>query len=464
MSNIILVGAWGTGMSGIAAMLCDLWYTNIVGIDSTHSQLTDNNEKKGVKMIYQHGQYKVQPWDHIIYSAAADQSPEVLQAQQIAQTYTKGMIVANYFEFLWEISKYFQTVWFAWTNGKSSTTGLAIYAAKQTINEFGLGILWAIVPDLNNQSYYIDTNKKTDIRNIFDNIFTGKWLNYNLIKKYYFFVEACEYKRHFLHLDMDYMTITSLELDHTDYYKDLEDYVSAYEQCIRKSKKKVYISNDIQIPTQWDQDIQKKIHKVQTNNWIQTWFFGSFNQENCSLVDAILQQIQVDTQKNNTYNPIDIRKDFKGLRRRMENIGSTKKWATIYSDYAHMASSIQALHKALRKKFPEKKLVAIFQPHQLKRITQSRDDFTQILQQFDVVYIYDIYAARENIQEIKINNQKTYTSIQEFGDDFAKHIKATYIQDIQTLRQNIENYDTNYIITAFTAGDLDYKLRWYYQA
>jgi len=97
------------------------------------------------------------------------------------------------------------------------------------------------VPGFNTQSYVINTKAKKDIKNIFDYVFTGKALEYKNIKKRSFFVEACEYKRHFLYLDLDYAMITSLELDHTDYYKDMKDYLSAYETLLSKVRHKVLL-------------------------------------------------------------------------------------------------------------------------------------------------------------------------------------------------------------------------------
>jgi len=67
----------------------------------------------------------------VIYSAAAEQSPEVQQARTLAQDYAQGMLVCNYFQFLGEISKHCQTLAIAGTNGKSTTTALALYAAKE---------------------------------------------------------------------------------------------------------------------------------------------------------------------------------------------------------------------------------------------------------------------------------------------------------------------------------------------
>jgi UDP-N-acetylmuramate-alanine ligase len=90
-------------------------------------------------------------------------------------------------------------------------------------------------------SYYLAEDKKEEFHQLFDFIFTGKKLPYELIKKYYFILEACEYKRHFLHLDLEYLLITNLELDHTDYYKDFEDYKSAFIQMNQNTKRETLV-------------------------------------------------------------------------------------------------------------------------------------------------------------------------------------------------------------------------------
>jgi len=60
------------------------------------------------------------------------------------------------------------------------------------------------------------------------------------VKKYYFLLESCEYQRHFLNLNLDEAIITSLELEHTDYFKDWDDYESAFLEMIEKTKDRVY--------------------------------------------------------------------------------------------------------------------------------------------------------------------------------------------------------------------------------
>jgi len=121
-------------MSGIAGILYDLGFTNIICIDSTQSQLTDNLEKKGLKVIIGHGKYTPTIEDAIIYSEAVAESIEIQTARNLVIEHKKMMLIMNYFQFLGEISKYFTTIGIAGTNGKSSTTALAIYGAKDLPN------------------------------------------------------------------------------------------------------------------------------------------------------------------------------------------------------------------------------------------------------------------------------------------------------------------------------------------
>ena len=60
-----------------------------------------------------------------------------------------------------------------------------------------------------------------------------------------------------------------------------------------------------------------------------------------------------------------------------------------------MASSIKLCHQALKSKYPDKKLIAIFQPHQINRILREREQFQESLKLFDKVIIYNIYSLKK---------------------------------------------------------------------
>ncbi len=449
-------------MSGVAWILHDLWYwENLVCLDSTKSELTKKLKEKWLNVIIWNGQYIPKITDNVIYSEACANSPEVQKAKSYIRDPKENRFVWNYFTFLWEISKYFNTVWITWTNGKSTTSSLAIHTAKEHLEDFGLWILWALVPDLDNNNYYVNNDKKSDIKNIFDQILNGKWLDTNLVKKYTFILEACEYKRHFLKLDIDYWIITNIELDHTDYYKDIDDYNSAFQQFTDRVKNKIFTTENLDIKSE-------KIQKIDTQNFDFKYIFWKHNSKNWSLILNLIQELNINTKTNRGNSTIlgmgvtTTIQNFRWLRRRLEQL-ETSNWAIVFSDYGHMASSIQLCHEAIKSKYPNKKITAIFQPHQINRILRERDEFKDALKLFDTNFIYDIYAARENLQKqlenFKNKNMQNITTLVQLGDLFAHECWWKYITKIEDIFDIINSQKNDSIIILFSAWDFDYLVR-----
>jgi len=385
-------------------------------------------------------------------------APEIIKAKALAKESKKIIPILNYFQFLGEISKYFITVGIAGTNGKSSTTAMAITTAKDTLPNFWIGILWAMVGELNNESYSINQDHKNDIKSIFDFILTGKIAKMpekKLIKSLYFFVEACEYKRHFLNLDLDYSIITSLELDHTDYYKDMDDYLDAFTTLTERTKQKIFIPDNLEFRiSNLEFLVKVPIQKIHFKHI--RW---AYNNTNGSLVLALLKTLE---SENNSEAKIT---EFKGLRRRMELLWTNKNWAKIYSDYWHMASSITWGYEGIKNKYADKKIFVIFQPHQINRILLGRNDFVKAIKPYDKAIIYDIYAARENIQELTRKFQSTHPelnesmNLDELWNIFAKECWWEYINNIEHTIKEIEACDWETVVVIFSAWDIDYKIR-----
>gem|GEM_PF-2501351 len=81
----------------------------------------------------------------------------------------------------------------------------------------------------------INTSIQSDICHLFDHIFNQKHqLDYTLLKKYYFIIEACEYRNHFLLYDVDYTIITNIDRDHTDFFLTRESYRDAFVQFVSR--------------------------------------------------------------------------------------------------------------------------------------------------------------------------------------------------------------------------------------
>lgn len=117
----------------------------------------------------------------VIYSDACPTAPEVQQARDIHTTGAKhAQLPYRYFQFLGEVSKYFQTIAIAGTHGKSTTTALLTNTMKEIDASFALGILGALVPQLDQKNYRarIGSTTQNDISNDTKNEIDNKEINY----------------------------------------------------------------------------------------------------------------------------------------------------------------------------------------------------------------------------------------------------------------------------------------------
>ncbi len=474
IDNIVLVWAGGTGLSSLGFLLSDLWYTNIIGIDNSQSQITAWLEKVGVQMIFGHGTYEVQAGDVVIYSDACPTAPEVLSAKTIHATWVKGaQLPYSYFQFLGEISKYFETIAIAGTHGKSTTTALMTYTMSQCDPVFGLGILWALVPQLDEKNYWTNLQNPTikqDLQAIFTRILTGKIVGWDesLRKKYRFAIEADEFNKHFLYLDVDHAIILNAELDHGEIYGSKEEYLATYVQFIEKVKGNVFaLTGEVGIDYLTSQC--PKIQCIEKKSIELPYIFGDHNQKNASLILALLEKIagtdiqNTDSTKDITTIIVEKMAWFKWLRRRMELLKETNNGSLIYSDYGHHPTEINAVYHAMREKYPTKKLVAIFQPHQARRVLQFRDEFASTMQQFNEVMIYNIYIARETfselIQDYTIAKDANISSVAQLWEMFATACHGTYSESFDDIITRLNTLAPDEVGCVFTAGNLDYQIR-----
>jgi UDP-N-acetylmuramate--alanine ligase len=85
---------------------------------------------------------------------------------------------------------------------------------------------------------------------------------------------------------------------------------------------------------------------------------------------------------------------FRGVERRFERLGEARG-VLVVDDYAHHPTEIRATVEAARAAFPGRRLVAAFQPHLFTRTRDFAEEFGAALALADVIYLTEIYAARE---------------------------------------------------------------------
>lgn len=154
---------------------------------------------------------------------------------------------------------------------------------------------------------------------------------------------------------------------------------------------------------------------------------------------------------------------FTGLRRRMEFLRTNNNGAEIYTDYGHHPSEINAVYHAMREKHSDKKLIAIVQPHQMRRVLEFWDERVDVLKQFDTLFLYPIYAAREDIAVLvsefshKIKTQTA--TAEDISLELAMQTKGEYITRPEKVKEIMDNAGSDEVVIMFTAGNLDYQIR-----
>jgi UDP-N-acetylmuramate--alanine ligase len=371
------IGIKGSGMSALAQVLHDMKF-KVQGSDIDKTFFTQKPlEEKGIE-IFSFNKGNIQEGQTLIASPAYGEDHE-----EISEALEKSMDVHKYPLFLGQFIQNFTSVAVTGSHGKTSTTGLlshVLSAAKPTSFLIGDG--------------------------------TGKGEE----DSEYFVFEACEYRRHFLNYKPDYAIMTNIDFDHPDYFTDVNDVFSAFQEMAMQVKKAIIACGDdehlqsiqAQVPVVFygledHNDFQGKNIKATTEGttfdvFVRNTFYGSItipgygnhNVKNALAVIALCHYEDV---------PLQIiaeqLKSFPGVKRRFSEkfIGEQ----VLIDDYAHHPTEISATIEATKQKYPQREVVAIFQPHTFTRTKAFLDDFAASLTKADQVYLCDIFAsAREN--------------------------------------------------------------------
>ncbi|MCM3572236.1 MULTISPECIES: UDP-N-acetylmuramate--L-alanine ligase [Mesobacillus] len=414
------VGIKGSGMSALAQVLHDMDY-QVQGSDYDKHFFTQVAlEKSGIKIL-PFNKENIQPGMTVIAgNAYPDTHEEIQEALEL------GLPIIRYHRFLGDFMQNFTSVAITGAHGKTSTTGLLAHVmrgAKPTSFLIGDG--------------------------------TGKGDK----DAQYFVFEACEYRRHFLSYFPDYAIMTNIDFDHPDYFANIEDVFSAFQEMSWQVKKGIFACGD-------DEQLQKIQAKVPV-------VFYGFGEENDFQARNIVKSTEGTTfdvfVRNTFYDTFSIPaygdhnvlnslavialchyenieskviqaqlETFEGVKRRF----SEKKIAdqVIIDDYAHHPTEIKVTIEAAKQKYPDREIVAVFQPHTFTRTQAFLNEFAESLNKADKVYLCEIFgSARE------IHGKLSITDLKEKIDD-AEIIAE---EDTSLLKEH-----SNGVILFMGAGDI----------
>jgi UDP-N-acetylmuramate--alanine ligase len=240
----------------------------------------------------------------------------------------------------------------------------------------------------------------------------------------YFVFEACEYRRHFLSYYPDYAIMTNIDFDHPDYFSSIDDVFKAFQEMAMQVKKGIIACGDDEylqhiqanVPVVYygfseENDFQARNVVKATDGtsfdvFVRNTFYASFKIPtfgdhsvlNALSVIALCHYEEIDAEVIQAQL-----QTFEGVKRRFneKKIGNQ----VLIDDYAHHPTEITATIDAARQKYPDREIVAVFQPHTFTRTQSFLDEFADSLQKADTVYLCDIFgSARENIGKLSIQD------------------------------------------------------------
>ncbi len=413
--KVFFFGIGGIGISAVARMFL-LEGKIVVGSDISMSEVTDGLVEAGAKI--EKGQsLSLVPKDTelLIYTAAL----ENFDAPLLAEIKKLKIPSISYSEALGIISKNKYTIAVSGTHGKTTTTAMI---AKVLIDA-GLKptvLVGSILKEY--KSNFVMGEGIPDSKN--EKIKNGG----------YFVVEADEYKKSFHSLYPSILVINNIDADHLDFYKDLADIQKAFNElalrvpvdgvivCNAKDTHTIPALKDVKCQIIDYTEYKKEIPELSVP--------GEHNRNNASCAYALVSFLGISGEI--------IKKSlttFSGTWRRFELKGETKKGTLVYDDYAHNPQKVTAVLQGTREKYPDKKIIAIFQPHLFSRTKSLLKEFSESFSLADEVIILPIYPAREAndptitsdmlVREVKKNNVKvTLASRFEKAKDLANEMAS----------------------------------------
>ena len=380
--NIYFIGIGGIGMSALAGY----FHANkkyVAGYDKTQTEITDNLVALGISIHFDDSvanietRYLNPETTLVIYTPAVPKNSmeltyfknsgyEVLKRSQVL-----GLITENTF-----------CLAVAGTHGKTTTTSILGHLLKEC-----------------------DVEVTAFLGGISENYNSNLILNGTEVTV----VEADEFDRSFLTLSPDMACITSMDADHLDIYGEASALIESFEAFTKKLKPngKLFIKNGLPlkgitygIEDNSDYSIQNikiqngtYVFDVKTPNAVlENFQFNLPGRHNLSnALIALAMAVEFGCPHRQLAKALV---SYKGVKRRFTYHIKTDALVFI-DDYAHHPEEIKAVHQAVREMYPDKKVLAIFQPHLYSRTRDFVDEFAASLSLFDEILLLDIYPARE---------------------------------------------------------------------
>ncbi len=380
--NIYFIGIGGVGMSALARYF-KAANKNVAGYDKTETEITNSLVGLGIDIHFQDA------IDNINVAFLNTEDTLVVYTPAVPSSHSElnyfknnGFCVLKRSKVLGLITENTFCLAVAGTHGKTTTTSI-----------------------LGHLMYECNVALTAFLGGISENYNSNLILNGHAVSV----VEADEFDRSFLTLSPNMACITSMDADHLDIYGEAETLHDSFIEFSKRIKPngKLFVKNGLPLKgitygVEDDSDYSIQNIKIENGTYVfdvktpntvlenlQFNLPGRHNLSNALI--ALAMAVEYGCPNRQLAKALA---SYNGVKRRFTYHIKTDDLVFI-DDYAHHPEEINAVHQAVREMYPNKKVLAIFQPHLYSRTRDFIDDFAKSLSQFDELILLDIYPARE---------------------------------------------------------------------
>lgn len=447
--NIYIIGIGGKGLNSIAEF-CIAHGMSVSGSDYKESPELESLRKKGAHIfLNQDGKHVTKKYDVVVYSSIIpSHHPERMVAQK------KSIPQIARAEFLHYITKSFVRISVAGSHGKSTTSALmslALYSETGSVN----AITGAHIKEFNSYQH------------------SGV--------SPFCVVEACEYGNSFLHIPGNYTIITALEKSHMEYFKSERSMNTAFEKFISKhsptatliingdvpelrriaglhkgtvltcgfNQSNEYVISDISF-TQNGAVFSLYRNSICIEKDVEISIPGGYNVLNVALTLVLLHSMKYST---NQYR--ETLKKFTGVGRRFDLV--RKDNMVFIDDFAHHPTQVKNLLTSIKQFFPQKKILAIFEPRQYHLFKTFLKEYGAAFKWAEEVCVTDILPALGDTEKdiAGLSTQDVIKSVQ----IYSKPKEVWYARSYQDIVDTLSSRDLSDVVVATIGAGSIFKIR-----
>ncbi|SEB44933.1 UDP-N-acetylmuramate--L-alanine ligase [Maribacter dokdonensis] len=381
--RVYFIGIGGIGMSALARYFAFIDKT-VAGYDKTESPLTQELAASGMDIHYKDSVDLVAE----VYKNDSEHTL-VVYTPAVPSNHTEyqfflqnGFTIKKRSEVLGLITKDSFCLAVAGTHGKTTTSSILAHLLKETGVKM-TAFLGGISEDFNS--------------------------NFLLEGTEYSVVEADEFDRSFMQLTPNVACVTSMDADHLDIYGDAQELEKTFKDFTERLKPggTLFVRNGLPLKgltygIEDDSDYCIRNIKIEHGTYIFDLETPDLKLEGVefnkpgrhNLLNGLVAFAMAMQAGPPPHRLAQALSTFKGVQRRFSYQIKNDEFIYI-DDYAHHPTEINAVYEAVSEMHPNKKVLAIFQPHLFSRTRDFANEFAQSLSRFENVLLLDIYPARE---------------------------------------------------------------------